>query len=336
MRYKLLGSSGLRVSELCLGTMTFGEDWGWGASREESRAIFQRYVAAGGNFIDTASNYTDGTSECLVGEFICGQRDRFVVATKYSLTADPNDPNAGGNHRKNMVRSLERSLKRMGTDYVDLLWLHMWDFMTPVEEVMRAFDDLVRAGKVLYAGISDTPAWVVAQARTLADLRGWVPVVALQVPYSVASRDPERDLLPMASAFGMSVTAWAVIGGGALTGKYNRTGDEPRRYEGTSARSRAIAESVMEVARAIGRSPAQVAINWVRQRGGNIIPIIGARNAVQMGENLGALEFTLSPEEMERLERAGTFEPGFPHTFLVDDEIEHLIFGNTFPLIDRR
>jgi aryl-alcohol dehydrogenase-like predicted oxidoreductase len=334
MRYKLLGSSGLRVSELCLGTMTFGEDWGWGASKEESRRIFECFVQAGGNFIDTASNYTNGTSERFVGEFIRQERERFVVATKYSLTARPDDPNGGGNSRKNMVQSLERSLRRLGTDYVDLLWLHMWDFMTPIEEVMRAFDDLVRAGKVHYVGISDTPAWIVAQAQAIAALRGWAPVVALQLPYSVASRDAERDLLPMTHALGLTVTAWAVIGGGVLTGKYGRTSGEPRRYESASERAQSVAGTVQEVAERMRRPPGQVAINWVRQRGNNIIPIIGARTAAQMTENLGALEFELDSEQLGALDQAAPIDPGFPHTFLVDDEVEELIFGQTRPLID--
>jgi aryl-alcohol dehydrogenase-like predicted oxidoreductase len=180
VRYKLLGKSGLRVSELALGTMTFGEDWGWGASHEESRRIFEAFAEAGGNFIDTSNNYTNGTSERFVGEFIAAERERFVIATKYSLTTTRTDPNAGGNHRKNMRQAVEASLKRLNTDYIDLYWLHMWDYTTPIEEVMRAFDDLVRVGKVLYVGFSDTPAWVVARANTLAELRGWSRVVAFQ------------------------------------------------------------------------------------------------------------------------------------------------------------
>jgi aryl-alcohol dehydrogenase-like predicted oxidoreductase len=197
MRYKLLGKSGLRVSELCLGTMTFGDDWGWGAPKDESRKMFDAFTEAGGNFIDTANNYTNGTSEKFVGEFTKADRDHFVIATKYTLNEYATDPNFGGNHRKNMRRSVEGSLKRLDTDHIDLLWLHMWDGMTPVEEVMRALDDLVRAGKVLYVGISDTPAWVVSQANTLADLRGWSRLVAYQGEYSLASRAPERDILPM-------------------------------------------------------------------------------------------------------------------------------------------
>ncbi|HLJ67278.1 MAG TPA: aldo/keto reductase [Chloroflexota bacterium] len=337
MRYKLLGRSGLRVSELCLGTMTFGEDWGWGASREESAKIFDRFVEAGGNFIDTACNYTNGTSERYVGELVAPERERFVLATKYTLTARPDDPNGGGNHRKNMVQSLEASLKRLNTDYVDLFWLHMWDATTSVEEIMRAFDDLVRAGKVLYIGISDTPAWVVSQADTLAELRGWTGFAALQLPYSVASRDPERDLLPMARALGLSVTAWAVLGGGILTGKYNRETGEPRRYESASERSRRLAEVLSETAREIGCTPAQAAISWVRQQGrGEIIPILGARTEAQMVENLGALEVTLGPEQLDRLDAANDIELGFPHTFLDDEEVHELIFGKTLALIEGR
>ena len=334
MRYKILGRTGVRVSELCLGTMTFGEDWGWGASREESQAIFDCFVEAGGNFIDTASNYTNGTSERYVGELIRSERERYVVATKYTLSSCPDDPNAGGNHRKNMVQSLERSLKRLGTEYVDLFWLHMWDFTTPIEEVMRAFDDLVRAGKVLMVGISDTPAWVIARAQTLAELRGWTRLAAVQFPYSIASRDAERDLLPMARALGMTATAWAVIGGGALTGKYNQPTATPRRYDDASDRAKRVADAVVRVAGELGCTPAQVAINWVRRQGDTIIPIIGARNAVQMAQNLAALEVELDTEHLRVLDDANPIDLGFPHTFLIDDETFELIFGRTRSLLD--
>src|SRR6266545_5160774 len=211
MRYKLLGSSGLRASELVLGTMTFGEDWGWGASQEESRKIFERFAEAGGNFIDTANNYTDGTSERFVGEFAGADRDHFVLATKYSLTERRDDPNFGGNHRKNLVRSLEGSLQRLDTDHVDLLWLHMWDGMTPVEEVLRAMDDIVRAGKVLYVGFSDTPAWVVSGAVAIAELRAWTAPVAVQLPYSLADRAVEREELPMARTLDLAVAPWGML-----------------------------------------------------------------------------------------------------------------------------
>ena len=222
MRYKLFGKSGLRVSELALGTMTFGEDWGWGASKEVSQQMFDAYAAAGGNFIDTANRYTEGTSERFVGEFVAADREHFVVATKFTLKTRTGDPNAAGNHRKNMVQALEASLKRLNMDYVDVFWLHAWDFMTPVDEIMRGLDDLVRAGKVLYVGISDTPAWVVAQANTLAELRGWSRFAGLQIRYSLADRAAERELLPMARALDLAVTPWSVLGAGVLTGKYNK------------------------------------------------------------------------------------------------------------------
>jgi aryl-alcohol dehydrogenase-like predicted oxidoreductase len=316
--------------------MTFGEDWGWGASREESRRIFDCFIDAGGNFIDTSVNYTEGTSECFVGDFIDGRRDSLVVATKYTLTLRKDDPNGGGNHRKSMVQALETSLRRLRTEYVDLLYLHMWDSTTPIEEIMRGLDDLVRAGKVLYVGISDTPAWVVSRANMLAELRGWSPFVALQLPYSLSGRAPERDLLPMAASCGLTVTAWGVLNGGVLTGKYNRQEDEPRRYEGASERGRATAEAVLDVAREAGHSPAQVAIAWVRaqQRWGPIIPILGARNEQQMRENLAALTVELSPEHLKKLDEAGAIDLGFPHTFLVDAEVEELIFGHTRALLE--
>src|SRR5437899_1076067 len=230
MKYRLLGRSAMRVSELALGTMTFGEKWGWGASLEESRRMLDLYLDRGGNFVDTASNYTDGQSEAFLGEMLGDRRERIVLATKYTLTSNRQDPNAGGNHRKNMVQTVERSLRRMHTDRIDLLWMHMWDGMTPIEEVMRALDDLVRAGKVLAAGISDTPAWVISRGVAIAEQRGWTVPCAIQLPYSVSGRDAERELLPMASQLGLVVTAWGVLNGGVLTGKYGRANEEPRLY----------------------------------------------------------------------------------------------------------
>jgi len=334
MRYRLLGRSGLRVSEAALGTMTFGDAWGWGASAEESRRIFDTYVEAGGNFVDTACNYTDGQSEELVGAFVEPDREHFVVATKYTLTSRKDDPNAGGNHRKNLVQTLERSLRRLRTDYVDLLWLHMWDGTTPVEEVVRALDDLVSAGKVLYVGISDTPAWVVAQAVTLADLRGWSRFVAVQAPYSLGGRDVERELLPMSRALDLTFTPWGLLSGGALTGKYLEDSDEPRRYDAVGPRTNGIARDVAAVAEEIGATPAQVAIAWVRAQPWNLVPILGARTENQMLENLGGLEIELSPEHVDRLGSSGDFALGFPRDFLEDDEVHELIFGTTFDLID--
>ena len=268
MRYKLLGKSGLRVSELCLGTMTFGDvwrDWGLATSKEESRKIFDGFAAAGGNFIDTANKYNEGGSESLLGEFLESDRDHFVVATKYTLFTREGDPNACGNHRKNMARSLEASLKRLKTDYLDLYWVHAWDFMTTVEEVMRGLDDMVRAGKVLYVGISDTPAWIVAQANTLAQFHGWSPFVGLQIEYSLAQRDPERDLLPMARALDLGVTAWGPLAGGILSGKYSKTRSQPddARYGGESnppdERKLRVGETVTKLAEETGHPPSQVA-----------------------------------------------------------------------------
>jgi len=336
MRYKLLGKSGLRVSELALGTMTFGEDWGWGASKEVSQQIFDTFANAGGNFVDTANNYTNGTSEKFVGEFIHSDRHHFVLATKFTLSERPSDPNFGGNQRKNLMRSVEGSLKRLNTEFIDLLWLHAWDGLTPVDEVLRGLDDLVRSGKVNYIGISDSPAWIVSQANAVADLRGWSSFVALQLPYSLAGRDPERNLLPMAKAHQMSVTPWGILGGGALTGKYNKESDDPKRYDDAGEKQKRLADLVIEVAERNGRSPAQVAINWVRQQQtkSSIIPIIGARTVPQINDNLACLEWELSSEELVQLSEASPIALGFPHEFLSRDEVRNLIFGDTFNQID--
>src|SRR5918996_1819704 len=335
MRYKLLGASGLRVSELALGTMTFGETWGWGASKDESRRIFDAFAEAGGNFVDTANNYTDGTSKESVSEFVASDREHFVVATKYSLSTRRDDPNAGGNHRKNMVQALDASLRRLGTDYVDLLWLHMWDGLTPVEEVMRAFDDLVRAGKVLYVGFSDTPAWVVSRAHAIATTRGWTPPVAVQLPLSLADRSAQRDLLPMARQLDLAVCAWGTLEGGTLTGKYFAEDGGARRYSHAPGETeQALAREVVAVAEEAGCTPAQVAINWVRQQPGLVIPIIGARTKEQARDNLGSLERELTPEQLDRLTQAAPISLGFPHSFLASDHVTQLIFGDTRPLID--
>jgi aryl-alcohol dehydrogenase-like predicted oxidoreductase len=334
MRYTLLGSSGLRVSEVALGTMTFGEAWGWGASEEECGRMFEAFVEAGGNFVDTAGNYTDGQSEEIVGSLTAPDREHFVIATKYTLTSRREDPNAGGNHRKSLVQTLETSLHRLRTDYVDLLWLHMWDGMTPVEEVVRALDDLVASGKVLYVGISDTPAWVVSRAVTLAHQHGWSPFVAVQGPYSIADRDVERELLPMARDLGLAFTPWGMLDGGALTGKYLEDTDEPRRYESSGPKTNAIAREVIAVAEEIGATPSQVAIAWVRSQPWYVVPIVGARSEAQLRENLGALEVELSPEQIERLDAVSDFRLGFPREFLESDHVRGLIFGDTFDLID--
>jgi aryl-alcohol dehydrogenase-like predicted oxidoreductase len=333
MHYKLLGKSGLRVSELCLGTMTFGDDWGWGAPKAESRKMFDAFVKAGGNFIDTANNYTNGTSETFIAEFTKQDRDHFVIATKYTLNEFATDPNFGGNHRKNMRRSVEGSLRRLDTDHIDLLWLHMWDGMTPVEEVMRALDDLVRAGKVLYVGISDTPAWVVSQANTLADLRGWSRFVAYQGEYSLASRAPERDILPMTQALEMAYLPWGILEGGEMTGKYNAPSDEPKRSKDTSERIKKISVALMDLANETEHTSSQIAINWARQRPYHMIPILGARTEKQLKDNLGCLDFELTGEQIERLDEVSPIDLGFPHSFLGSDHVRGLIFGKTFSQI---
>jgi aryl-alcohol dehydrogenase-like predicted oxidoreductase len=259
-----------------------------------------------------------------------------VVATKYTLSMQRDDPNAGGNGRKNLVQSLEASLRRLGTDYVDLLWLHMWDGMTPLEEVMRGLDDVVRSGKALYVGLSDTPAWVVARAVELAVRHGWVPPVAVQAPYSISDRSVERELLPMAAELDLAFTPWGILSGGALTGKYDDDAGEPTRYDSVGERTRAIARAVVAVAREVERPPAQVALAWVRARklGAVVVPILGARTAAQLRSTLGALDLELAPEHVHALDAASDFRLGFPRDFLEDEEVRGLIFGDTYALID--
>ncbi len=330
--YRLLGRSGLRVSPLALGTMTFGTDWGWGADKDECRKIFERYAELGGNFIDTANRYTNGTAETFVGEFIKGRRDQFVIATKYTLNMRPGDPNAGGSHRKNLVQSLEASLKRLQVDYIDLYWVHAWDRYTLIEEVMRALDDVVRQGKVLSVGISDAPAWKVAQANTLASLRGWSPFVALQIQYSLIERTSERDLIPMAQEFGLAVMPWAILGSGVLTGKHSRPDNDSLRGDWgrlRDERNRIIVDEVVKVAQEIGYSPAQVAINWVLQRPGVTSPLIGARTVQQFEDNVAALDFTLSAEQVARLNKVSEIDLGFPHNFITPEVVKDLIAGNS-------
>jgi aryl-alcohol dehydrogenase-like predicted oxidoreductase len=333
MNYQLLGRTGLRVSNLSLGTMTFGEEWGWGASKEESRRMFDAYAELGGNFIDTANGYTEGTSERYVGEFVKAERSRFVVATKYTFSSRPGDPNSGGNHRKNMVQALEASLKRLALDYIDLYWVHVWDSLTPIEEMMRALDDLVRAGKILYVGVSDAPAWVVSRANTMAELRDWSAFVALQVEYNLVERTPERELIPMARELGMTVTPWSPLAGGMLAGKYKRedTAREGRLatspFADFSERNFDIAEGVKEVACDMGRSPSQVALAWLRQK--NTLPILGARTLAQLKDNLGALEFDLSKEQIAKLDAVSAITPGFPGNFIARPFVVDRLYAGT-------
>ena len=337
MRYKLLGHSGLRVSEICLGTMTFGETWGWGASISESRKMFDLFAEAGGNFIDTSVNYTDGTSEEFLGDFLKPDRDHFVVATKYTLTKPDNtDPNGGGNSRKNMMKSVEKSLKRLQTDHIDLYYLHMWDYMTPVEEVVRGLDDLIRQGKVLYAGFSDTPDYIVAEANTRADLMGWSRFMSMQVPYSLLDRAVERSVVEMARHWDMTVLAWGLLESGILTGKFQKTVADPTRIDQKelklSEKSQAVVKEVEKVANETGKSMAQVSINWVRQNPtAHVIPILGARSEKQLRDNLGAIDWTLTDEQYKRLDDASAIDMGFPHGLIKGRDI---IFGTTFDKID--
>jgi aryl-alcohol dehydrogenase-like predicted oxidoreductase len=335
--YRLLGRSGLRVSPLCLGTMTFGEEWGWGASKDESRRVFDTYAARGGNFIDTANFYTGGTSETFLGEFLKDRRDQFVLATKFALTMRQGDPNASGDGRKNIRQSVEASLKRLKTDYIDLYWLHIWDKITPIEEVMRALDDCVRSGKVLYVGVSDMAAWKVAQANTLATLRGWSPFVALQIEYSLIERTPERDLIPMSMDLGVGVTPWSPLAGGILTGKYSKKDNQPKRLDPNTEfgqmkltqRNLAITDEVVKVAQEMDRPPAQVALNWVVKQPGITSTILGARNVRQLEDNLASLDFELSPDQLHRLDRVSKIELGFPHDFLNVPSVRHNVTSGT-------
>jgi aryl-alcohol dehydrogenase-like predicted oxidoreductase len=320
--YRLLGRSGLRVSPLALGTMTFG----WGADQDAARAIFDAYVGRGGNFVDTANGYANGAAEEMVGEFAESRREELVIATKYSMPMRSGDPNSGGNSRKSMVRSVEDSLKRLRTDYIDLLYLHIWDGNTPVEEVLRAMDDLVRAGKVLYVGISDIPAWQVSRMQAIAELRGWAPLIALQIPYNLIERTVERDLIPMAETLGLGVVAWSPLAGGVLTGKY---GQEDLALESgytrkavaagngfLTSRGLEIAEVVKEVAAKLSTTPSRVALAWTGLNPAVVAPIIGARTLAQLDDNLGVFGISLEPEQRARLAEASAVDLGFPHESL--------------------
>lgn len=338
MRYRLLGRSGLRVSELFLGAMTFGEDFSWGADREEARRILDAYLDAGGNVVDTAVNYRGGDSERILGDLLQGRRDDIVVATKYTISRQPADPNAAGNHRKNLRLSLETSLRRLQTDYIDVYYVHIWDRHTPIDETMRALDDAVSAGKVLHVGISDSPAWLIAQANTLADWRGWAPFVAIQVRYNLASRDAERELVPVAEALGLSVAAWGPLASGLLSGKFHRTATPEVgtrvSADSISQRERAIADAVVDVAATLGASPAQVALAWTMSRSRTVHPILGARKASQLTDNLGALDLTLPQESLAALEAATEFAVGFPTDFI--EETRGFVYGPAGTLVDGR
>ncbi|MEO3854369.1 aldo/keto reductase [Acrocarpospora sp. B8E8] len=305
MRYQLLGPTGLRVSGLFLGAMSF-------ASPAEARKMINLYADAGGNVIDTASAY--GDSEEILGDLLRERRDQFVLATKFTLTRDARDPNAGGSHRKNLTLSLEASLRRLRTDYVDLFWVHMWDEVTPIEETMRALDDAVRAGKVLYVGASNLPAWLVSRANALAEWRDWTSFAGIQVPYSLLKRDIERELLPMAEALGLSVATYGVLAGGVLSGKFLSPVGVSTRINPASltARDHRAARAVQDVAGELGVTASQVAIAWTRGRSRAVHPIIGSRTAEQLQDNLAAIDVTLPAEAMDRLDSAVEFDLGYP------------------------
>jgi aryl-alcohol dehydrogenase-like predicted oxidoreductase len=339
--YRLLGHSGLRVSPLCLGTMTLGTEWGFGADLEESRRILDIYADRGGNFIDTANIYTNGSSEKFLGEILQNRRDRFVISTKYSLNTDPTNPNAGGNHRGSLVRAIDDSLKRLGTDYIDLYWLHAWDYRSSIEEVMRALDDMVRQGKILNIGLSDTPSWVVSEGQAIAKLRGWTSVSAIQVEYSLVERTSEADMLPMAWHHGITPTAWSPLAGGALSGKYSRADvqDENLGKDGANRgamlkamgqlndRNLAIVDVVKQIATEVNRTPSQVSLNWLVQQPGRPIPIVGARKVAHLEDNIGALDFTLSMEQIDRLNQVSSFDLPFPHRFINTDMYHNVVDG---------
>ena len=337
MEYYTLGKSGLKVSRLCLGTMTFGDDWGWGSEESAARAIFDAYVEAGGNFFDTADIYTNGQSERLLGKFVAdaGLRDQAVIATKFSVNQHPGNPNAGGNGRKNIMRAVDASLERLGTDYIDLYYLHLWDRVTPPDEVIRTLDDLVRAGKILHYGLSDIPAWYASRAQTLAETRRYDPVAAMQLQYSLIERNIEGEYSDLAQRYGMGLVTWSPLASGLLSGKYKPgEGDEQPSGDGRlnndaakgnpgfdlfNDRNWAIVEALEDVAEDIDRSMAQVAINWVANRPGVASVIIGATKTHQIKDNLGALEFTLSDEQLGKLDAASRPDLGFPYDLMAAD-----------------
>ena len=319
--YITLGRSGLRISPLSLGTMTFGEDNGWGASPETSEAILAEYLDLGGNIVDTANTYTNGHSEKIVGDFFAarpGRRERVVLSTKFFANLHPGDPNGGGAGRKALITQLEESLRRLQTDYVDLYWLHGWDRRAPIEETLRALDDLVAAGKIRYVGFCNVPAWVAAQSQTIARFRGWAPVTALQIEYSLLERTPEGELLPMAEALGVGVLSWSPLRGGQLSGKYVRDGgapaDSPRSAHmgGPTGRDWGIIDAVARVAAEIGVSSAEVALAWVRSQPTVSSTLIGARTAGQLRANLASLEITLTPGQLAALNKPSTPSLNFP------------------------
>ncbi len=344
LRYRLLGPSGLRVSQICLGTMSFGQQWGFGADEATSHRVLDAFAEAGGTFLDTANKYHGGETETIVGRWLQGNRDKMVLATKYTLAMDHGNLNTAGNSRRNLVRSVEESLGRLGTDWIDLLWVHAYDDQTPFEETLRALDDVIRSGKVLYVGVSDTPAWVVSASNVLAELRGWSQYVGLQIEYSLLERTPEFDLLPMAEHFGLSVLAWAPLGAGVLTGKYTRpsvendsqrkTGNEQRGR--TSERKLSIARTVDAIADELHTTSAQVATAWVSAQGYRFIPIVGARRPEQILDTLKSSEVELTEAQLARLEEVSRPEATFPHNFLRSSGVQDVVKSELRTRLDER
>ncbi len=328
----LLGKSGMRVSNVCLGTMTFGTEWGYGADAQESRRLFESFLNMGGNFFDTANRYTEGSSERILGELIreFSVRDQVVVATKYSLRTLEGKPNDGGNHRKNMVQSLDASLKRLGMDYVDLFYLHAWDFSIEPEELMYNLNLLVQSGKVLHIALSDLPAWVFSACMSIARERHYAQPVALQGEYSLLTRDMERDMIPAAAHYGVPVLAWGTLAGGAFSGKYLK-GEQGRVPENSIRRSeRAIklTQKVVELAANLGVEPIGLALAWTLHAPGNIIPIVGARSAKQLEQTMQGMALNVPMEMLAELDAASAISYGFPHDFLRGDLIRQLQFGH--------
>lgn len=340
MRYRLLGKSGLRVSQIALGTMTFGTAADWSRPEEECRPVFDAFVEAGGNFIDTANMYTGGESERIVGRMVAPDRERFVVASKYAnAVPGTGDPNAAGMHRKSLTRSLDASLQRLGVDYIDLYFVHWWDFTTPVEEVQRALDDAVSAGKILHVGLSDVPAWVVSRAQAFHDLRGLVPIAAMQLEYSLVQRSIEREHLPLAAAHDIGVTAWSPLAGGILTGKYTRRSADggnnrmnSMQLQPLDERNREIATALDGLADDLGVTSGQLALAWMMTRG--VIPIVGATRPDQLKESLAATEITLGSETLAALDAASAFDAGHPYSMLEWDMPMALGYGGMFEQIE--
>jgi aryl-alcohol dehydrogenase-like predicted oxidoreductase len=339
MKYKLLGHSALRVSELSLGAMTFGEETGMGSSEDVCKTVYDAYVEQGGNFIDTANIYTLGTSERMLAEFIRSNREALVLASKYSMTTDGTNLNAGGNHRKNLVQSLENSLQRLDTDFIDLYWVHGWDQVTPVADVMRALDDMVRAGKILHVGISNAPAWYIAEANAIARERGLTPFTAMQVHYNLVERGIEADYFDLAKAQNMAILAWSPLAGGLLSGKFTAPEGSvdlsDTRLKNTPWGGAFLVEDRLAIARGLGElaaemnvSSSQLALAWLMQRPhGDVIPIVGARKLEQLQDNLGCLDITLNTAQQATLEALNPLPLAYPHSLLNNDMYQSMIHG---------